>query len=136
MICISLRRGRSSARESPVSSRPSKVTLPAVASASRRMTRPAVVLPEPDSPTSPSVSPRRISKSIAVDRLDVGDVALQDAGGDREVLAQVAHDDQVVGSARRDGAVGREGCGHLATCGVLPTALPGTRGTFSASIGF
>ncbi len=64
MICISLRSGRSSPRESPMSSRPSNVTLPFVASVRRRMTRPAVVLPEPDSPTSPSVSPRRISKSM------------------------------------------------------------------------
>jgi hypothetical protein len=35
----------------------SKFTLPDVGSINRRMQRPTVVLPDPDSPTSPSVSP-------------------------------------------------------------------------------
>ena len=39
-------------------------TSPLVAGKSRSTTRPAVVFPEPDSPTSPSVSPRRIEKSM------------------------------------------------------------------------
>ena len=38
-------------------SRPLKITLPAVGLYSWRMARPAVLLPQPDSPTSPSVSP-------------------------------------------------------------------------------
>src|SRR5947208_628643 len=37
-------------------------TTPASASVSRITSRPMVLLPEPDSPTRPSVSPRRISK--------------------------------------------------------------------------
>src|SRR3972149_552088 len=42
-------------------SRPSKRIRPAVGSMRRRTTRPTVVLPHPDSPTRPSVSPRRTS---------------------------------------------------------------------------
>src|SRR3972149_463996 len=45
-----------------VSSCPSKTTSPEVGLYSMRMTRPMVVLPQPLSPTSPSVSPRLISK--------------------------------------------------------------------------
>ena len=36
---------------------PSNVTRPEVGSSRRRMTLPRVVFPQPDSPTSPSVSP-------------------------------------------------------------------------------
>src|SRR5689334_676189 len=43
-------------------SRPSKITRPPVGGSRRRMQRPVVVLPQPDSPTRPSVSPRPISK--------------------------------------------------------------------------
>ena len=44
-------------------SRPSNSTLPPVGSSSRVISRPVVVLPQPDSPTSDSVSPRSTSKS-------------------------------------------------------------------------
>src|SRR5579864_1723784 len=40
---------------------PSKITSPDVGSSSRKTQRPIVVLPEPLSPTSPSVSPRRMA---------------------------------------------------------------------------
>ncbi len=40
---------------------PSSTTWPAVMSNSRRIARPTVDLPQPDSPTSDSVSPRAIS---------------------------------------------------------------------------
>jgi hypothetical protein len=43
-------------------SEPLSLMLPAVGSISRRTVRPTVVLPQPDSPTSPSVSPGRIEK--------------------------------------------------------------------------
>ena len=46
-----------------VMSRPSKTILPPVGSSSRVISRPVVVLPQPDSPTSASVSPARTSKS-------------------------------------------------------------------------
>jgi hypothetical protein len=58
IIIISRRIGRISERESFVMSRPSKTRRPSVAS-SRRMTQRAIVdFPQPDSPTTPSVSPR------------------------------------------------------------------------------
>jgi hypothetical protein len=41
---------------------PSKWTVPRVAGMRRRMVRPTVVLPQPDSPTRPSVSPGAIWK--------------------------------------------------------------------------
>ena len=44
-------------------STPSKVISPSVGSSSRRSVRPRVDLPQPDSPTRPTVSPRRISRS-------------------------------------------------------------------------
>ena len=50
--------GRSCRRESVVMSRPLKTMLPAVGSVSRMIVRPRVVFPHPDSPTTPSVSPR------------------------------------------------------------------------------
>ena len=62
---------------------------------SRRMQRPVVVLPQPLSPTSPSVSPRRDREVDAVDRLHVADLARQhDAFGDREMHGEAAHLEQ------------------------------------------
>jgi hypothetical protein len=43
---------------------PSNQTSPAVGSIRRRMHRPVVDLPQPDSPTSPSVSPALISNEM------------------------------------------------------------------------
>ena len=55
----------------------------------------------PDSPTSPSVSPRRSVEADAVDRLDLADgPAHQAAAQHREVLAQVAHLDDGTTLAR------------------------------------
>ncbi len=61
-ICIRRRSGRRSFCERVVMSWPSKTILPPVGSYSRRMVRPTVDLPQPDSPTSPSVSPLWIEK--------------------------------------------------------------------------
>ena len=61
-ICISRRSGRRPRRERPVMSRPSKVTVPAVGSCRRTRQRPRVDLPQPDSPTRPTVSPGMTSK--------------------------------------------------------------------------
>src|ERR1700737_297602 len=52
---------RSSASERVDMSRPSKITRPPVGGSRRRMQRPVVVLPQPDSPTRPSVSPRPLA---------------------------------------------------------------------------
>ncbi len=57
MICIRRRIFRSAVRSSENRSAPSKVTAPAVGSCSRRMVRPTEDFPQPDSPTSASVSP-------------------------------------------------------------------------------
>src|ERR1700730_13370219 len=60
MTCISLRFERIARLSILVMSSPSKKIDPLVGSSKRRMQRPIVVFPEPDSPTSPSVSPRLI----------------------------------------------------------------------------
>src|SRR6267142_1309367 len=65
MICISLRRARSERLSSVVTFLPWKDTSPEVGSISRRIVRPVVDLPQPDSPTRPSVSPGRMSKETS-----------------------------------------------------------------------
>src|SRR5437764_3900700 len=62
MICMSRRRSFSSRLLASKMLRPSKVTSPLVAGISRRMVRPTVVLPQPDSPTRPRVSPGLMAK--------------------------------------------------------------------------
>ena len=58
-ICTRLRCGRSARAESFATSAPSIRIAPPLGSISRAMQRATVDLPEPDSPTMPSVSPRR-----------------------------------------------------------------------------
>ena len=108
-------------------SRPSKMILPAVGSRSRVSSRPVVVLPQPDSPTSESVSPALDREVDPVDGLDGADLALQQAPADREVLDQPVDLEQV--RRRRPpvppGAVG--GCHRVVvlrsvSVGVLPGA--------------
>ena len=68
-------------------SRPSKMILPPVGSSSRAMQRAIVDLPQPDSPTTPSVSPAFDREADAVDGLDRADLLLEhDPLRDREVL--------------------------------------------------
>ena len=64
-------------------------TWPEVGGSQRRMARPVVDLPEPDSPTSPRVSPRGQVERHVADGVDGRPVAT--AGANREVLDQVAH---------------------------------------------
>ena len=69
MICISRRRACIWFREFPRMLRPWKKISPAVGSSSRRMVRPKVVLPQPDSPTRPSGFPAsmvRLTPSTAL----------------------------------------------------------------------
>src|SRR6186997_1270061 len=61
IICIRLRRRRNSAPLNSVTSWPSKMMRPPVGGLSRMIARPVVLLPQPDSPTRPRVSPRSIS---------------------------------------------------------------------------
>src|SRR6266700_468372 len=63
MIWRSWRIGRSAPPLRWVMSRPSKTIFPPVGSSSRTTARPVVVLPQPDSPTRPSVSPGATVKS-------------------------------------------------------------------------
>ena len=60
-ICSSRRTGRSLRRDSREMSWPSNTMEPLVSGYSRAMHRASVDLPQPDSPTSPSVSPARSS---------------------------------------------------------------------------
>src|SRR5689334_519522 len=62
MIWMRRRASRSSSGAKVVRSRPSNTTEPLVGRSSCRMQRPVVVFPHPDSPTSPSVSPRVSAK--------------------------------------------------------------------------
>src|SRR3989442_2713786 len=61
MICISFRSARSERLSSVVTFCAPNQTSPDVGSMSRRIERPVVDLPQPDSPTRPSVSPGMIS---------------------------------------------------------------------------
>ena len=82
-------------------SRPSNRIWPAVGRSSRRMQRPVVVLPQPLSPTRPSVSPRLIVKSTPSTAFTSPILRLQhDALGDREVHGEAAHLEQRCRSAR------------------------------------
>src|SRR5262245_16264649 len=57
MICISRRYGRISPHDRLLMLRPSNSSVPSEGSSSLTTTRPVVDFPQPDSPTSPSVSP-------------------------------------------------------------------------------
>ncbi len=117
MICIRRRYLRSSPGSSVLRSTPSKRTDPPVASRSRIIARPIVLLPQPDSPTRPSVSPRRTAKVVPSTALTVPLHRLEDARPDREVDPQVVDLDEVgrivrdaLGGARRGGR--SDGGGH------------------------
>src|SRR5271157_1219510 len=69
MICILLRYGLSFFGFGLAMSTPSMTTEPLVGSISLRMHLPMVVFPEPDSPTSPNVSPFRIEKETPLTAL-------------------------------------------------------------------
>src|SRR5215217_5511130 len=65
MICACWRNARSSFAGSASTSLPSKWIVPPLAGIKRNNRRARVDLPEPDSPTSASVSPRRISSETS-----------------------------------------------------------------------
>ena len=62
IICIRRRMRRSGAPNMPTISWPSNWMLPSVTPTSRITARAKVDLPQPDSPTRPTVSPRRTSR--------------------------------------------------------------------------
>src|SRR6266571_2145486 len=93
MICISLRSARSERLSSVVTFCAPNQTSPDVGSMSRRIERPVVDLPQPDSPTRPSVSPGMISNdtlSTACTRA----IAREEAASDREVFLEVLDPEQ------------------------------------------
>ena len=90
-----------------------------------------MLLPQPDSPTRPSVSPRRIVKRDAVDRPDVADVALSRMpcvigkyilrSLDLERAASVGD------RPLRGAASGVRGAAHPASCRSCRRSLPASR---------
>ena len=68
---------------------PCSVTSPEVGRSSATIMRPIVVLPQPDSPTRPNVSPAATENETPETALHRADRALQDARGHREFLDQV-----------------------------------------------
>ena len=125
--------GASSARESCVMSRPSKTIRPPVGSRRRMMQRAIVDLPQPDSPTTPSVSPSRTRERHAVDRLHRGDLLLEDdPARDREVLLEVLDDEQLVARQRgRSSSAPSHRHGRLAI--VLASSFAASRSLVSSS---
>ena len=93
---------------------PSKMILPAVGSISLMIVRPSVVLPQPDSPTTPSVSPRRRSRSTPSTALHLADGVLEDARLDREVLDEPLDAEQLVLVGAGRAALPRLPCSRLA----------------------
>ena len=90
IICIRLRMRRRSSPLRVVTSVPSKTMRPPVVSTSRITARAKVDLPQPDSPTRPSVSPRFTSSETPSTARTEPIAALEDeALGDREVDADV-----------------------------------------------
>ena len=100
-IWILPRIARSARRFCSNTSTPSRRTDPDVGSTSRSTRRPVVVLPQPDSPTMPSVSPFATLKltpetafTVAVDRR-------RNTAADRELLHEVGDlEDRLPGAAR------------------------------------
>ena len=82
IICMRVRRLRSAAPFCFVSSTPSSSIEPLVGSTMRMSALPVVDLPHPDSPTSPSVSPSKMSKLTPATALSR---RWWDSEGDREV---------------------------------------------------
>ncbi len=90
-ICMSLRITRRSPAGIVVSSRPSNFTEPPVGFCSCKMARPVVVLPDPDSPTRPNVSPGATVKLTSVTAWTKPIVLRTRPRADREVLLEVLH---------------------------------------------
>ena len=61
---------------------------------SRRMHRPGVVLPHPDSPTMPNVSPARDVERDAIHGAHRAAVSAEQPAADREMLRQLRYREQ------------------------------------------
>ena len=127
-ICSSPRIGRSSRCDAAVMSRPSKRIVPPVGFSSRMSVRDSVVFPQPDSPTSPSVSPLAQRERHVVDGVDVADRAVDEqALLDREPLADVLDLEQRAVAVRRRLGLGLELGRHaitpFASSPIWPSAI-------------
>src|ERR1700758_3853307 len=101
MNCRSWRSRRRVAPLTAARSVPLNTTWPWVGASSATPRRPSVVLPQPDSPTRPNVSPRRTERSTPLP-----DPPAQDrAGRDRELLGHVPELEDALG-ARLAGGCG------------------------------
>ena len=124
IIWMSRRSGRSRRVGRCVMSSPSKRTVPPVGSSRRVSSRPVVDLPQPDSPTTPSVSPRWTREARAVDGLHRTDLVLeQDRPGSPGST-----------SAAPNGEQRRRRCAGSAVP-VSPGAPAGTASAFEVTVG-
>ena len=80
---------------------PSKMIFPAVGSISLMIVRPSVVLPHPDSPTMPSVSPFLTVRSTPETACTCPTVCLNTPGLDREVLDELLDAKELVSPVGR-----------------------------------
>ena len=105
IIWIRRRMRRSSSPSSVVTSSPSNAIVPAVGLYSRTIARPVVLLPQPDSPTSPRVSPRRSSNETpSTARTSPTWRSRMHALGDREPDLEVLDPEQRASPSARSGA--------------------------------
>ena len=91
--CAWRRKARRASPVSPASAAPSKAIEPVVGSTSFSISRPSVVLPQPDSPTMATASPAPTSKLTPSSARTAGCCAAHDLAErarDREVLYDVA----------------------------------------------
>ena len=120
-----------SARVSAPTSLPSTVTAPSSGGAARGSAMIVVVLPQPDSPTSPSVSPSRMSKLIPSTAVIGADPPAQDrALGERVALGQVAHLEHGRPAARaapRRGRPRSRAAGRPAAPWISPSSISSLR---------
>ena len=114
-ICISRRSGRICARAQTrdVAARRSG-SCPAVGSSSLSISRAVVDLPQPDSPTMPSVSPRAHAERDVLDGVHLARVAGEHARGDREALGQALDLDQRRRRARAHAPIPRRAASRSA----------------------
>ena len=111
-------------REPRVRSPPSKRISPAVGSSSRSSVRPSVDLPQPDSPTRPSVSPRRTSRSTPSTAWTLADGALEEAAFRTGKYFLTARARTSASRRRRLGLHGLRLRAHATTCRARDSRRP------------
>ncbi len=120
IICIRRRNGRIAACDACEMSWPSNAMRPAVGSSSRITSRASVDLPQPDSPTSPTVSPRKHLQIHAIDRAQHAVRLQKILARQLEMLDQALH----VQQRRRRGCRAHRGGGPGAQAAADAAAAP------------